>query len=50
MCHFIMIFKLFLSFAGIAHPPNGLLNVLINVLQLVGFFRSPLGDIKCVIL
>ncbi|AYV78823.1 MAG: hypothetical protein Edafosvirus36_13 [Edafosvirus sp.] len=45
-----MIFKQFLSFAGIAHPFSGLLNVIINVLQLIGIFRSPLGETKDVIL
>ncbi|AYV78820.1 MAG: hypothetical protein Edafosvirus36_11 [Edafosvirus sp.] len=45
-----MIFKQFLSFAGTAHPFSGLLNVIINVLQLIGIFRNPLGETKDVIL
>ncbi|AYV78834.1 MAG: hypothetical protein Edafosvirus37_8 [Edafosvirus sp.] len=48
--HFIMKFKANTSFTGIAHPFNGLLNVLINVLQLIVFFRNPLGERKDVIL
>jgi len=45
-----MKFKINTSFVGIAHAFNGLLNVLINVLQLIVFFRNPLGETKDVIL
>ncbi|AYV78304.1 MAG: hypothetical protein Edafosvirus9_18 [Edafosvirus sp.] len=45
-----MIFKSFLSFASITDSFNGLLIVIINVLQLIGIFRGPLGEIKNAIL
>ncbi|AYV78305.1 MAG: hypothetical protein Edafosvirus9_19 [Edafosvirus sp.] len=45
-----MIFKQILSFASIADPFSGLLIVIINVLQLIGIFRGPLGEIKNAIL
>ncbi|AYV78301.1 MAG: hypothetical protein Edafosvirus9_15 [Edafosvirus sp.] len=45
-----MIFKQILSFASIADPFCGLLIVVINVLQLIGIFRSPFGETKDAIL